>query len=307
MKKGEQTAPATGLVVEIAPGLRRILAPNPSPMTYWGTNTYLLGDEDVAVIDPGPRDRSHLEAILAALTLGQRITHIFVTHAHIDHSGLARDLAEETGARILAFGSATTGRSADMSAIAEQFDDHRNDGVDHDFAPDDCLMDGETITAGGWTLEAIWTPGHLSNHLCFASDDALFCGDHVMGWSSSIVSPPGGDLTAFMASCRKLQGRAEPVFFPGHGAPLFDPQSRLAWLIAHRNAREAAILARLEQSEMPLSALTRSVYDGIVPALLPAAERNVLAHLIDLSRRGLVAPTGPWGQDVTYRRVARGK
>lgn len=281
--------PPTGVAEWLAPGLRRILANNPSPMTYRGTNTYLLGTGDLAVIDPGPNDPAHLAAILGALGENERITHIFVTHSHVDHSPLAAALSAATGAPVLAYGDSTAGRSAVMATLAAEGLSGGGEGVDSDFAPDIHLSDGQTVSGDSWALTALHTPGHFGNHLCFAWEDTLFCGDLVMGWASSLVSPPDGDLTAFMASCLKLQARDWQVFYAGHGAPITEPTARLEWLITHRKTRESQILARLAEGPASVAALTASIYSDTPKSLLPAAERNVFAHLIDLTERGLVA------------------
>ncbi|WP_193141131.1 MBL fold metallo-hydrolase [Meridianimarinicoccus sp. MJW13] len=282
-------SPVPGQVEDLAPGLRRVLAPNPSPMTYWGTNTYLLGDREIAVIDPGPDNAAHLEAILAALRPGQKITQILVTHAHRDHSPLARALADRTGAPVLAYGPAASGRSALMQGLVADGLAGGGEGVDTEFAPDRCLPDGAQVTGAGWTLTALWTPGHMGNHMAFLWDDILFTGDLVMGWASSLISPPDGDLAAFLSSCHRLRDLGSRILHPGHGLPVADPAARIDWLIAHRHAREAQILSAIPPHGIGLSALTRAIYDRETPAaLMPAAERNVLAHLIDLTTRGKV-------------------
>lgn len=270
------------------PGLRCVLAPNPSPMTFHGTNSYILGRGAVAVIDPGPNDPSHLEAILGSLESGERVSHILVTHSHLDHSPLSRALSKITGAPILGFGTHEDGRSEVMARLAESGEIGGGEGIDHDFVPDRRLADGERIEGDGWTVEAIWTPGHISNHLCFAWNDALFTGDHVMGWASSLISPPDGDLTAFMDSCARLSQRKDRIYYPGHGAPVNLPADRLEWLISHRRQREAQILEHLSRRPCSLSALTAAVYADTPHPLLPAAERNVLAHIIDLEQKKLV-------------------
>ncbi|MGK7755328.1 MBL fold metallo-hydrolase [Roseovarius sp. C03] len=274
------------------PGLRRVLADNPSPMTFWGTNTYLVGHTDIAVIDPGPDDAAHLAAILGALEAGQRVSHVLVTHSHVDHSPLAPRLARETGAQVHAFGPSGSGRSAIMTRLAAAGLEDAGEGVEAGFAPDVTLRDGTVIEAEGWALEALWTPGHLGNHLAFAMGDTVFCGDLVMGWASSLVAPPDGDLTDFMASCRRLRARGAKVFHSGHGAPITDPMGRLDWLIAHRVGRETAILEALRDSPADAQTLARRIYTDTPAALLPAAARNVLSHLIDLHGRSLVAPDG---------------
>ncbi|MFA3915708.1 MBL fold metallo-hydrolase [Ruegeria hyattellae] len=294
--------PPAGVAVTLSPGLRRVLARNPSPMTYRGTNTYLLGQSDLAVIDPGPLSDAHLEAILAAVEPGQRISHIIVTHSHLDHSPLARPLSERTGAPVHGFGGPDAGRSQVMTELAANGLGGGGEGIDHDFRPDIEIAEGEILQGPDWTLEVIHTPGHLGNHIALGWGDICFTADHVMGWASSLVSPPDGDLTDFMASCAKLRARAWSVFHPGHGAPVLDPAGRLDWLIAHRQGREAAILSALEASAATAGQIAEQVYTETPPALLPAAERNVFAHLVDLRGRDLVAPAGPLAADAIFRR-----
>ena len=278
--------PLPGAPETLGPGLRRIVAPNPSPMTYRGTNTYLVGRRGLAVIDPGPMLEAHLDAILAAVTPGQRITHILVTHAHLDHSPLARPLSEATGAPVLAFGDAASGRSQAMQALAESGMVGGGEGVDAGFAPDQCLADGARVAGDGWQLEALHTPGHFGNHLSFAWGDMLFSGDVVMGWASSLVSPPDGDLTAFMTSLSRLAARRWSRFHPGHGAPIDAPAERLSELRDHRLMREAQILSALGSGASDATSLAARIYTDTPATLLPAATRNVLAHLLDLQASG---------------------
>ncbi|MGR3434318.1 MAG: MBL fold metallo-hydrolase [Shimia sp.] len=282
---------------EIAPGLRRLRAPNPGPLTGTGTNTYLLGTGAATVIDPGPDDPAHLAAIRAACPVG--IARVLVTHAHLDHAPLARRL----GAPVLAFGPATAGRAPDMEALAAKGTLGGGEGIDADFAPDAALADGQAILVEGRPLEALHMPGHLSNHMCFAWDGWLFSGDHVMGWATTLVSPPDGDLTAFMASCRRLLDRPERRYLPGHGEPLADGPARTRALIAHREAREAQILEILGAGPATAAALVAAIYTDTPCALWPAAARNVLAHLIDLTRRGLAEPEGPLAADAIFART----
>lgn len=295
--------PAIGVAEMLEPGVRRIVAPNPSPMTYRGTNTYIVGTTDLAVIDPGPDNEPHLAAILAACSGGaQRITHIVVTHSHLDHSPLARPLADATGAPVLAFGDAQAGRSAVMAELAASGLSGGGEGIDTGFAPDLTLADGDKIEGHDWQLDVIHTPGHLGNHICLGLGDACLTADHVMGWASSLVSPPDGDLTDFMASCHRLATRPWRVFYPGHGAPIPDPAARLEWLITHREARETAILDALAAGPATAAQIAHSVYTDTPAALLPAAARNVLAHLIDLMGKSRVAPQGPLNGDILFAR-----
>ncbi|WP_172329331.1 MBL fold metallo-hydrolase [Mangrovicoccus sp. HB161399] len=280
--------PDPGKAEEIAPGLRRILAPNPSPMTFRGTNTYLIGRRELALVDPGPDDPAHLSALLAAIG-GARLRHILVTHSHRDHSGLVSALARATGAPVLAFGGPEAGRSAAMAELAAEGLIGGGEGTDTSFAPDRCLADGESLELEDGTMEALHTPGHMGNHLCFAWNGAIFSGDIVMGWSSSLVSPPDGDLADFYRSCARLRARPETVLYPAHGAPVADPAARIDALVAHRRGREAQILAALAEGPGTLPALTERIYHDVGRALWPAASRNLLAHLVEMSGRGLVS------------------
>ncbi|MCX7288737.1 MAG: MBL fold metallo-hydrolase [Rhodobacterales bacterium] len=273
--------------IVLEPGLRCILAQNPSPLTGAGTNTYLLGRTELAVIDPGPDLDGHLEAILAA-TAGQTITQIIVTHAHLDHSALAPRLARKTGARILAFGGATAGMSPQMRALGKDVP-ARGEGLDIGFTPDGLVADGARILGKDCELEVLHTPGHLGGHLCLALGDTLFSGDHVMGWATTIVSPPEGDMGDYMASLRRLAGGSWRQLLPGHGPPVADAAARIAELLAHRQKREAQVLAALESGPSTPATLTSRVYIDTPAHLWPAAERNVLAHLLDLEARNLVA------------------
>lgn len=283
--------PPIGSAETLAPNLRRVLAPNPSPMTYRGTNTYLLGAEQIAVIDPGPESQAHLDALLSACS-DQEITHIVVTHSHVDHSPLAKALSQATGAPVLAYGPSSAGRSDAMLACLEAGMNSGGEGIDPDFAPDILLKDGEVFSAGDQTLTALHTPGHMGNHLCFAWDNTLFCGDLVMGWASSLVSPPDGDLTDFMASCVKIRDLDPQVMHAGHGAPITEPIARIDWLIAHRNARAEQILEQLKHGPKPALILAQEIYTDTPKALIPAATRNVFAHLIDLEGKNLVTREG---------------
>ncbi|WP_171204837.1 MBL fold metallo-hydrolase [Ruegeria sp. HKCCA0235A] len=303
MQAPDDFDPPVGQPEELHPGLRRILAPNPSPMTYRGTNTYLLGERDIAVIDPGPASEAHLGAILDSLAPGQRISHIIVTHAHVDHSPLAAPLAARTGATIYAYGGPEAGRSAVMTDLAAQGLTGGGEGIDTTFRPDVEVTDGETINGDGWQLEVIHTPGHLGNHIALAWQNICFTADHVMGWASSLVSPPDGDLTDFMTACHRLRARDWSVFHAGHGAPITSPAERLDWLIAHRQTREAQILSALEDEDGTARDLAGRIYTDTPAALLPAAERNVFAHLVDLNGKNKVAPIDPLSVSSVFRRV----
>lgn len=283
------------------PPIRQILAPNPSPLTGKGTNTWLVGATDLAVIDPGPKDKSHFDAILQAVGPGQRISHVVVTHAHLDHSALAQSLSAATGAAIHAFGAATDGRSPLMARLAPSLS-ALGEGLDLNFMPDQRLADGQRLDGPDWSLTARHTPGHLGGHLCLALGDILFSGDHVMGWSTTIVSPPDGDMADYMASLDRLAAGRWRRFLPGHGDPVADPAKRVAELATHRRQREAQILLALQQGAERVPELTRRVYLDTPGHLLPAAERNVLAHLIDLEARNLVAAVPELRPDAVFVR-----
>ncbi|WP_439122978.1 MBL fold metallo-hydrolase [Marivita sp.] len=294
--------PAPGVAETMAPGLRRVLAPNPSPMTFRGTNTYVLGDSDLAIIDPGPQNESHLHAILQAIG-NNNVSAILVTHAHIDHSPLAKALSQKVDAPVYAFSDASGGRSVVMQQLAKSGLIGGGEGVDESFVPDICLADGDEVSSTDWSLRAIHTPGHFGNHLSFAWNKTLFCGDLVMGWASSLVSPPDGDLTDFMASCRRLRAKDWSVFHAGHGAPISAPSERLDWLIAHRMSRESAVLEALNDGPATSATLAARIYTETPAALLPAATRNVLAHLFDLHMKNQVKPIGNLHADAQFKLI----
>jgi len=272
-----------GRAEEVAPGVRRLLASNPSPFTFTGTQTYVIGAGEVAVIDPGPDLAEHVEAILA-VTGSERIAAILCTHTHRDHSPASRALAAATAAPIIG-----------CAPLALEDEGPRADAAfDFDYRPDRVLMDGERIEGEGWTLEAVATPGHTSNHLCFAlaGTGALFTGDHVMGWSTTVVSPPDGDMTDYMASLDLMLGRDDRLYLPAHGPPVDRPHAHVRSLIVHRRMREKQILAQLEAGKGDIPAMVSVMYREIDPRLHPAAGRSVLAHLVDLERRELVREEG---------------
>ena len=280
------------LIRAFSDSLVRLRAQNASPMTYSGTNTYILGRDSVTVIDPGPDDSSHLTEILDIIS-GRPVTQILVTHSHRDHSALALRLSHETGAPVLAFGTSDAGRSDIMRRLAPQLNAEGGEGVDVSFHPDQILSDGASITVDGSELLAIHTPGHMGNHMCFLWNGTLFSGDHIMGWASSLISPPDGDLNDFLASCRKLLTLPLDLILPGHGAPILSPEMRVNQLITHRDTRTKALLEALKDGPATPRALTEKLYTDIPSALLPAAERNVLAHLIALYAEARLTTNGP--------------
>jgi glyoxylase-like metal-dependent hydrolase (beta-lactamase superfamily II) len=271
-----------GAVEDTAPGVRRILCNNPSAFTFRGTNTYIIGRGEVAVLDPGPVDAAHLQAILAALK-GERVTQVIVSHTHRDHSPGARALAAATGAPMLGF-------APHMTPAAEG-----GEGGDHDFIPDIRVPDGGSVEGGDWRLTALHTPGHCGNHLCFALEGTgvLFSADHVMSWSTSVVSPPDGDMAAYMRSLARLQARNDRLLLPGHGPAITEPAPFLAALAAHRQEREERVVAALAaQGQATAAELVGPVYGPLDPRLVGAAGRSLLSHLIKLEAEGVVRREG---------------
>ena len=285
-------APARALT-RLSPQVRRVIAPNASPFTLNGTCSYIVGEGAVAIVDPGPGDETHHRALLTAVE-GERVEVILVTHTHRDHSAAAKKLASATGARLVGagpFASAGEGTGGLDSAH------------DPDYAPDAVLADGERLQGRGFTIEAVATPGHCANHLCFAllEENALFSGDHVMAWSTSVIAPPDGSMGAYMSSLDKLRRRGETIYWPGHGGPVIEPQRYLRALIHHRRQREAAILAALRDGLDTIPALVARIYLGLSPALTRAAGLSTLAHLEDLRERGLVAADAPIAGEARFR------
>ncbi|RRH76299.1 MBL fold metallo-hydrolase [Falsigemmobacter faecalis] len=279
-------AAVPGQPVSLTQNLRVLRAANPSPLTGSGTNSYLIGRGEVTVLDPGPADPAHLQALLAALRPGERITRILISHAHLDHSALAPALKAATHAPVLAFGTARDGLNPAWQGLSGL---GGGEGCDHSFTPDIRLADGQILTGDDWQLEALHTPGHLGNHLCFVMGEGIFSADLAMGWATSIVSPPDGDMSDYMASLDRLIARAPKVLWPGHGAPVDPALPRLEALRAHRLSREAQILTALHDGPGTAAELAARIYTEVDPSLLPAASRNVLAHLLDLSQRRLAA------------------
>ncbi|CAN5179641.1 MBL fold metallo-hydrolase [soil metagenome] len=271
----------TGTLVQLSPRVGRVLAPNPSAFTFTGTETYLVGRDALAVVDPGPADPRHLAALEQAIA-GRPVTAILCTHTHRDHSPAAAPLAQATGARIIGCAPLTLADDGPRSDAA----------FDPDYRPDQILVDGERVIGEGWTLEALATPGHTSNHLCYAllEEKALFTGDHIMGWSTTVVSPPDGDMAAYMRSMQRLVDRDDTVYYPAHGDQVDNPQRLARGMMGHRKQREGQILRHLRTHGAAfISDMVLEMYKGVDPGLHPAAGRSVLAHLIDLKDRGLAS------------------
>jgi glyoxylase-like metal-dependent hydrolase (beta-lactamase superfamily II) len=279
---------AAGEAAKVAPGVRRILAPNPGPFTFTGTCTYIVGESELAVIDPGPEDAAHVAAILDA-TRGEKITQIVVTHTHRDHSGGAQLLQKETGAKTYGEGPHRAARP-----LYEGETSRLEAAADHDFSPDIRVHDGERIEGRGHVLEAIATPGHTANHLAFAllGQNCLFSGDHVMAWSTPIVAPPDGSMGDYLHSLERLRTRVEDFYLPGHGPPARDARVLVERYIEHRVAREAAIVRKLERGESNIPDLVQAIYIGLDPRLTGAAGLTVLAHLEHLVSQGRVVTDG---------------
>jgi glyoxylase-like metal-dependent hydrolase (beta-lactamase superfamily II) len=275
---------------DVAPGVRAIAADNPGPHTFKGTVSYILGSGHVAIIDPGPDDAAHVRALLDAVR-GETVTHVFVTHTHRDHSPAAAKIKAATGAQVLAQGPHRLARPLHTGEMRRL-----DASADLDFRPDIALADGEVVSGrGGWTLAAVTTPGHTANHMAFAFKEGnlLFAGDHVMAWSTTIVAPPDGAMSDYMASLHKLARRSEPLYLSGHGAPVRDAPRYVQYLIRHRQAREASILHRLGKGQADIPTIVRAIYIGLDPRLVGSAALSVLAHMEELVARGAVITEGP--------------
>ena len=279
---------APGTPEEVMPGVRRILADNGGPFTFKGTVTYIIGRGKVAILDPGPDDERHIKAVLDAVR-GETVTHIFITHTHRDHSPAVPAIKAATGATVYAEGPHRTSRPLHAGEAPRM-----EASNDLDFRPDHALADGEVVSGDGFALEGVTTPGHTANHMAFAlkGTDILFSGDHVMGWSTTIVAPPDGAMTDYMASLDKLAKRRETIYFPGHGGAVREAPRFVSGLILHRKAREASILHRLGKGETDIPTIVRAVYIGLDQRLTNAAGFSVLAHMEDLVARGVVATDG---------------
>jgi glyoxylase-like metal-dependent hydrolase (beta-lactamase superfamily II) len=276
--------------IAVSPLVRRVLADNPGPFTFKGTSSFIIGRGEVAIIDPGPDDDAHLAAMLAAVK-GETVSHIFVTHSHLDHSPLAARLKQATGAPIVGYGAAAN--------QAPQQGLRLDASIDSDFDPDIELRHGEVIAGKGWSLEGVFTPGHMSNHMSFAlrEEGALFCGDHVMAWATSVIAPPDGNMGQYFASLRLLLERDDEVYHPGHGPSRRDPKPLVRAYLAHRRMREEAVIARLRAGDRGIEEIVKANYADIDPKLYAAAGLSTLAHIEHLIERGLVraVPDGTGG------------
>jgi glyoxylase-like metal-dependent hydrolase (beta-lactamase superfamily II) len=289
--------PAHGEAVAVAPGVVRLTVNNPSPFTFHGTNSYIVGRDTLAIIDPGPEDEAHFQALIKAAA-GRPVSHILVSHTHRDHSPLARRLRQATGAAIVAEGPH---RPARPLRIGET--NPLDASADTELLPDVELADGEAISGDGWSLEGVFTPGHTANHMCFSLQGSgiLFSADHVMAWSTSIVAPPDGAMSDYMASLDKLLGRSDRLYLPGHGGPVASPAQFVRGLKAHRKMRERAIIERLRAGDRTIPEMVRTIYRNTDPRLHGAAALSVLAHIEDLVGRGEVAAEGEIAIDSIYR------
>jgi glyoxylase-like metal-dependent hydrolase (beta-lactamase superfamily II) len=286
-----------GQATEVAPGVRAVVADNPGPFTFKGTVSYIIGRGKVAILDPGPDDDAHIAALLDAVR-GETVTDIFVTHTHRDHSPAVPKIKAATGATVYAEGPHRPARPLHIGEAGRL-----DASGDMDFRPDIALVDGAVVTGDGWTVEALTTPGHTANHMAYAfrEADLIFSGDHVMAWSTSIVAPPDGAMSDYMASLEKLARRREPLYLPGHGGPVRDAPRFVQSYIRHRHGREASILRRLAKGAADIPTLVRAIYIGLDPRLAGAASLSVLAHLEDMVARGLVATEGTPSIGGTYR------
>ena len=294
--------PLIGETEQLENDLVVITADNASPMTFTGTRTYILGTENLIVIDPGPDSEAHLSSLMKYI--GKRkVTDILLTHSHIDHSPLSRKLKIETGAKIIGFGSADEARTSFMKKLSSSLDLGGEEGIDKDLALDEKVIDKQILNLNNYSIEVVHTPGHLSNHVCFSLKERqiLFSGDHVMGWATTLISPPDGDLGSFMNSLEKLSDREEMIYYPGHGKPLKEPRKMVLEQIKHRRVREKQILNSVSKISRTPSEIVDDVYVDLNPMLKAAAIRNVLAHLIDLYKRNKVS-TDQFSQTAKFSR-----
>jgi len=285
-----------GVAREIIPGVRRLVAPNPSAMTHHGTNTYIIGHGKVAVIDPGPDDLNHRAALLAALAQrGERISHILLTHTHLDHCAGLEALRRVTGAQTAGFGSVGLRETDTLGPGGRSF-------ADGNFKPDIALADGAALAGEDWEITALHTPGHAPDHLCyaFAPAQALFSGDHVMGWNTSVIAPPEGHMDGYLASLHRLLKHDHAVYFPGHGARIEQPQRLVKAFIMHRRWRESEIVEAMKAGATSVPEITERTYAGLAENLIQAARLSVLAHLERLVEHGRATASGPISLDASF-------
>nr|WP_295897646.1 MBL fold metallo-hydrolase [uncultured Bartonella sp.] len=296
IKFDKDFSPDYGHAVFLGSNICRVTAHNPSPFTFTGTNSYILGSDELAIIDPGPDDATHLNTLLEIID-GHEINYIFITHSHNDHCGLAKKLSELTGARIVAEGPDRPSQ-AGLININSAVDA----GNDRTFAPDIIFKDGETIEGDGWQLTSVTTPGHMANHTTFALGNTgiLFTGDHIMAWSTTVVAPPDGSMHDYIQSLNKLLQRDDKIYLPGHGGPVYKPHAYVRAMIAHRKMRERAIIERLNAGDQTVKEIVKVMYRTIGPSLYKAAGLSVLAHLQDLVARGIVKTDGPISLESRY-------
>lgn len=288
----QEFSPPYGEIEQITENVRRITAPNPAPYTYKGTGTYIIGQGTVAVIDPGPNIPSHIDAIMSSLA-GETISYILVTHNHKDHSPAARPLAERNKAKIYGF-----------DVAGQQYTEiDAEEGIDKDFVPDVLINDGDVFKGPDWTIDAIHTPGHLSNHVCFAyrEEQSLFCGDHVMGWSTTIIAPPDGNMTDYLESLEKLRQRNEKIYYPTHGLPIENPKQFVTQLIGHRLRRDKEIMRAISNNKNTIEAIVNVIYPNLDIKLHLAASRTIYAHLIRLVELGGLTCGGHPSENSIYR------
>jgi glyoxylase-like metal-dependent hydrolase (beta-lactamase superfamily II) len=282
-----------GEVVTVSPGIRRVIANNPSPFTFHGTGTYIIGEGDVAIVDPGPRDEAHIRNLLKA-TEGERITHVLVTHTHMDHSPGCALLDQYTDAPTYAYGPHGAGSEEKGIKVEE--------GGDMEFNPTHRVVDGQIIEGGNWSVECVYTPGHTSNHMCFQhrESEGLFTGDHVMGWSTSIISPPDGDMAAYMQSLNKLLVRDDKTYWPTHGAPITDPKPFVETFITHREEREAQIIQCIKSGTNTIVDMVPQMYADLPEFMYPAAARSALAAIAYLVQKGELLCEGEVNLQASY-------
>lgn len=287
-----------GKADQVSPLIRRVICNNPGPFTFTGTGTYIVGQNNVAVIDPGPLNEDHYAALMAELD-GKTVSHIIITHTHMDHSPLAGRLKADTGAKTYAYGPHGSGRARQV----ESGDVRLDASGDSDFVPDVIVAHGDVIEGAGWSLEAVFTPGHTSNHMAFAlhEENALFSGDHVMAWSTSVISPPDGNMSDYFSSLTTVLGRDDEIYWPTHGPPKRNPRDFVRGFVTHRKMREEAILRRIQKGDRTISEIVKSVYSEVDPKLHPAAAMSTFAHIEHLLEREKIVTDGMPTLTSTYR------